>query len=41
VLKAQRRSALQSALKAMLAEAERVGVPRTALIVDVDAMQLM
>ncbi len=41
LLKAQRRSDLQAALRGMLAEAERQGIPRKALVVDVDAISLM
>jgi primosomal protein N' (replication factor Y) (superfamily II helicase) len=41
VLKAEKRQALQKTLRAMLAHAERVGVPRGNLIVDVDAVSLM
>ncbi len=41
LLKAQRRSELQAALRGMLAHAESSGVPRTAILVDVDAISLM
>jgi primosomal protein N' (replication factor Y) len=41
VMKAESRSALQRALRAMLAHAETAGIPRANLIVDVDAVSLM
>jgi primosomal protein N' (replication factor Y) len=41
VLKAERRDALSRALRAMLAHAEREGIPRRNLTVDVDAVHLM
>jgi primosomal protein N' (replication factor Y) len=41
VMKAESRRALQLALRAMLAHAETVGIPRANLIVDVDAVSLM
>ncbi|HEX4006867.1 MAG TPA: primosomal protein N' [Acidobacteriaceae bacterium] len=41
VMKAESRSALQRALRAMLAHAETAGIPRPNLIVDVDAVSLM
>ena len=41
LLKAQRRSDLQAALRAMLQHAEAQGIPRKALVVDVDAISLM
>ncbi|MGI4852726.1 MAG: replication restart helicase PriA [Janthinobacterium lividum] len=41
LLKAQRRSSLQSALRAMLHHGETQGIPRKALIIDVDAISLM
>ena len=41
LLKAQRRSDVQSALRAMLAYAETQGIPRKALVIDVDPVSLM
>ncbi len=41
LLKAQRRSDLQAAVRGMLAHAETEGIPRKALLVDVDAISLM
>ena len=41
LLKARRRSELQAALRAMLRHAELQGVPRKAIVVDVDAVSLM
>ena len=41
ILKADRRSALNDALHRMLAFAETAGVPRRAMVVDVDAVSLM
>ncbi len=41
LLKAERRSRLQGALRAMLAFADMQAIPRRALIVDVDAISLM
>jgi primosomal protein N' (replication factor Y) len=41
VLKAPQRSAIQRALRALLAHADASGIPRRNLIVDVDAVQLM
>ncbi len=41
VVKAESRSALHSALRAMLAHAEENNVPRRSMIVDVDAISLM
>ncbi|HSY01718.1 MAG TPA: primosomal protein N' [Acidobacteriaceae bacterium] len=41
VMKAESRRALQMALRAMLAHAETVGIPRANLVVDVDAVSLM
>ena len=41
VMKAEKRQVLGQALRAMLAHAEEVGVPRRNLIVDVDAVSLM
>jgi primosomal protein N' (replication factor Y) len=41
LLKAQRRSDLQAGLRAMLRHAETQGIPRKALVVDVDAISLM
>jgi primosomal protein N' (replication factor Y) len=41
LLKAQRRSDLQAGLRAMLQQAEAQGIPRKALVVDVDAISLM
>jgi primosomal protein N' (replication factor Y) len=41
LLKAQRRSDLQTGLRAMLQHAEAQGIPRKALVVDVDAISLM
>jgi primosomal protein N' (replication factor Y) len=41
VLKADGRSALQRALRAMLTHAEQAGIPRSNLVVDVDAVSLM
>ena len=41
VMKAPQRSALQRALRAMLAHADAAGIPRRNLIVDVDAVSLM
>jgi len=41
VLKAEKRQALQKTLRAALAHAEKAGIPRRNLIVDVDAVSLM
>lgn len=41
ILKAQRRSALQTLLRGMLAAAGEAGIPRRNLVVDVDAVHLM
>jgi primosomal protein N' (replication factor Y) (superfamily II helicase) len=41
ILKATTRSALNAALRAMLAESERLNIPRRNLVVDVDAQRLM
>jgi len=41
VMKAESRRALQQALRGVLAQAERMGVPRPNLVVDVDAVSLM
>ena len=41
LLKAQRRSDLQAALRGMLAHAEASGVPRKSIVVDVDPISLM
>lgn len=41
LLKAQKRSDLQAGLRNMLRHAERKGIPRNAIIVDVDAISLM
>ncbi len=41
VLKAERRQVLQGALRAMLTHADGEGIPRKALVVDVDAVNLM
>jgi primosomal protein N' (replication factor Y) len=41
VVKAESRSALSRALKGVLAHAERAGIPRRNLVVDVDAVSLM
>ena len=41
LLKAQRRSDLQHALRSLLQHAEEKGIPRKALVVDVDAISLM
>ncbi|MGO9336369.1 MAG: primosomal protein N' [Terracidiphilus sp.] len=41
ILKASSRKALNAALRAMLAHADEVGVPRRNLVVDVDALRLM
>jgi primosomal protein N' (replication factor Y) len=41
LLKAQRRSDVQAALRAMLAHAEQQGIPRKALVIDVDPISLM
>jgi primosomal protein N' (replication factor Y) len=41
ILKATSRTALNAALRAMLAHAEKAGVPRRNLVVDVDALRLM
>ena len=41
LLKAERRDVLRGALREMLAEAERVEIPRRALVIDVDALHLM
>jgi hypothetical protein len=41
VLKAEKRSALAKALRSALAEAEAMKIPARALIVDVDAVNLM
>jgi primosomal protein N' (replication factor Y) (superfamily II helicase) len=40
-MKAEKRQVLAKTLRAMLAHAESVGVPRRNLIVDVDAVSLM
>jgi len=41
LLKAQKRSDLQAGLRNMLRHAERKGIPRNAITVDVDAISLM
>ncbi|WP_252263493.1 replication restart helicase PriA [Paracidobacterium acidisoli] len=41
VVKAEKRQALQKALRAALAHAERAGIPRGNIVVDVDAVSLM
>jgi primosomal protein N' (replication factor Y) len=41
ILKTQSRSALNAALRGMLAHADEAGVPRRNVIVDVDALRLM
>jgi len=41
ILKSATRKALSAALKGMLAHAEKAGVPRRNLVVDVDAVRLM
>jgi len=41
VMKAEQRPVLAKTLRAMLAQAETVGIPRRNLIVDVDAVSLM
>jgi len=41
VLKAEKRQVLQGAVRAMLAHAEMLEIPRRSLVVDVDAMHLM
>jgi primosomal protein N' (replication factor Y) len=41
ILKAGSRKALNAALRAMLAHADAVGMPRRNVIVDVDALRLM
>ena len=41
ILKATSRSALNAALRGLLAESERLGIPRRNLVVDVDAQRLM
>jgi primosomal protein N' (replication factor Y) len=41
VVKAEKRQALQKTLRAALAHAERVGIPRGNILVDVDAVSLM
>ena len=41
VLKAEKRQALARTLRAALAQAETIGIPRRNLIVDVDAVNLM
>jgi primosomal protein N' (replication factor Y) len=41
ILKAGSRSALNAALRGMLAHADRAEIPRRALVVDVDALRLM
>jgi len=41
LLKAASRKALNAALRAALAHAEEAGIPRRALVVDVDALRLM
>ncbi|MGC2636242.1 MAG: primosomal protein N' [Acidobacteriaceae bacterium] len=41
VMKAESRSALQRALRGLLAHAEQAGIPRANLVVDVDAVSLM
>ena len=41
ILKAASRKALNTALRGLLAHADEAGVPRSNLIVDVDALRLM
>ena len=41
LLKAEKRGALQAALRAMLQHAEHAGVPRRAIVIDVDPISLM
>ena len=41
VLKAERRQLLQTALRAMVAHADAQGIPRKAVLIDVDAVNLM
>jgi primosomal protein N' (replication factor Y) len=41
IVKAERRDALLGTLRAMLAEVERLAIPRRCVVVDVDAVQLM
>jgi primosomal protein N' (replication factor Y) len=41
ILKSASRNALHAALRAMLAEADRAGVPRRNIVVDMDALRLM
>jgi primosomal protein N' (replication factor Y) len=41
ILKASSRKALNAALRGALAHAEKAGVPRRSLVVDVDAQRLM
>jgi primosomal protein N' (replication factor Y) (superfamily II helicase) len=41
ILKSESRSALNGLLRAMLAHADKAGVPRKAMVVDVDAMRLL
>jgi primosomal protein N' (replication factor Y) len=41
ILKAASRRTLNATLRGMLAHAERAGVPRKSLVVDVDALRLM
>lgn len=41
LLKAQRRSDVQAGLRAMLQYADTQGIPRKALVVDVDPISLM
>jgi primosomal protein N' (replication factor Y) len=41
ILKAASRRALNATLRAMLIHADRAGIPRRNLVVDVDALRLM
>jgi primosomal protein N' (replication factor Y) len=41
ILKAASRRTLNATLRGMLAHADRAGVPRKSLVVDVDALRLM
>ena len=41
VLRAERRDSLRTCLRALLARAEEEGIPRRAVVVDVDALHLM
>ena len=41
ILKAGSRKSLNNALRGALAHAEEIGIPRRALIVDIDALRLM